>query len=973
MDQAGGGPDGRFELRVNAPKLSNAQKQAAYRKRKLDNMSAEERADYDRVNRERTAGFREKQQQTEEGAKKLQGMREKHEKARNAKLGSNTAKKRWRKMKRKNTMRKLRKANREESANLQYDSDVSNSEASSIEDEGEENEEENEEEKENSSSKQSIWRVVNKVMGILSKDCPNAKAAILLAVWKSLASDQQLLLAKTAKFTEVSPKPEIHRSTVCRRAGTIRGLLQDLHASVQVVAVERVLSKLDDQTKFILRVTDTKGKVVRSLQSAVADLSQKKDNQSKAMRDTILYACAKDSSGRGLARFIGAGRHTTTRMTNLRHGGAIFLISLRQKPRSSALPDETRERVIEFYHEDGISRPLPTKNDVITITDPATGEKKLVPKRILENTLSKSYDRFKSKYPDVKIGQRSFECLRPRNVGFATLKHRLVCCCTYHVNLQYQVDVVRRLLLYSNRGANISVKNLVDLTLCDERTIECINRTCENCSVESLDDYLSGVKCKPSCTESDCSHCPIEWLAYELQERHGKSRVSLITKTANLSDFRASLKKRLYSFSRHQFMAGHMQSQYRNIGENLMPSEILTVMDYAENFAVLLPNEVQSIHWTTSQVTVFIIALTRVIDGSLSDEHYVFLSDDLKHDYFFVEHCKNLMIKSLPFRPVKCIEFCDGAAAQFKCAKAFSLLARSEQTHGVPTIRYFWETSHGKHKADGVGAVVKSSASMAVVRRDIVMRNADELYDFCQNDLSVVSSGKRTHMRKFFLVGHDDVDRTNVTIHATIPGTRSFHEVRSVNDNNRIMVRTTGCGCRECVDGNFAHCNNDELVDKLTVRKFSVLTEDEQEEANLSDDEEEDLSVLLPAPTRDLLAEGSTAIVRSDEELTPYYLVKVTKPPHTLESDVRDDYGYSYGTGKTVVGGHYFEEVAVGQRLYYLDKKIVYIECKCLLPLACRDLEEAGVKKVKGRIVDTFRLSMESHEDILGLVNQVSF
>ena len=81
-------------------------------------------------------------------------------------------------------------------------------------------------------------------------------------------------------------------------------------------------------------------------------------------------------------------------------------------------------------------------------------------------------------------------------------------------------------------------------------------------------------------------------------------------------------------------MAGHQHEQYRLMAQNLQHDEVLLIMDYAENYTIVGPSEVQSLHWVNIQATIFVIVLTRHaridIDGidsspynpHLVDEHF---------------------------------------------------------------------------------------------------------------------------------------------------------------------------------------------------------------------------------------------------------------------------------------------------------------------------------------------------------------
>ena len=90
------------------------------------------------------------------------------------------------------------------------------------------------------------------------------------------------------------------------------------------------------------------------------------------------------------------------------------------KPRT-----ETVKKVMDFYNQDTISRQLPYKNLTRKIKD-HSGVYHRVPVRVMEVTLKKALDSFRLQHTDVKIGRRSFECLRPKNIRLRRYAQRLV-------------------------------------------------------------------------------------------------------------------------------------------------------------------------------------------------------------------------------------------------------------------------------------------------------------------------------------------------------------------------------------------------------------------------------------------------------------------------------------------------------------------------------------------------------------------
>ena len=402
-------------------------------------------------------------------------------------------------------------------------------------------------------------------------------------------------------------------------------------------------------------------------------------------------------------------------------------ISLRQSPRSSGLSDIVRASVIDFYYRPEISRELPGKRDQINIRNMNDGTCERVSKKILEVSLSEAFQMFKQEFPQYEIGQRSFEVLRPRDVTFAKEHHRQVCCCIYHINLEYSLKVFNQ--LSANAGENCVFRNvhaMTDATQCN-KNIECIMRDCAACGPSNIDSLFFPLKCRPSCP-LDCfeNNCLVEWLTFErinISETDCRKRLALNTRRGSITEFQSFIKEKLALFALHRFMAGHVHEQYRHAAENIQSDEILLIMDFAENYSSKVPHEVQSLHWVNVQATLFVIVLTRHaredIDGyssnaddpKLVDEHHIFISDDHTHDFLMVEWCKKLLFDQLEYKTSRNIEFCDGACSQFKSYKSLALIAQSEANYcNMKTIRYWWESSHGKHKADGAGGVVKNAA-----------------------------------------------------------------------------------------------------------------------------------------------------------------------------------------------------------------------------------------------------------------------
>ena len=104
---------------------------------------------------------------------------------------------------------------------------------------------------------------------------------------------------------------------------------------------------------------------------------------------------------------------------------------------------------------------------------------------------------------------------------------------------------------------------------------------------------------------------------------------------------------------------------------------IIKIHDFSENYTCLLPDEIQSLHWTQETATVYPVVVLRRVNGDVREDHITFISNDKNHDVPFVELCNNWLHKHYQDQGVEIVhdvEYNDGCSSQFKCIRAFSPL-----------------------------------------------------------------------------------------------------------------------------------------------------------------------------------------------------------------------------------------------------------------------------------------------------------
>jgi hypothetical protein len=95
--------------------------------------------------------------------------------------------------------------------------------------------------------------------------------------------------------------------------------------------------------------------------------------------------------------------------------------------------------VYDFWLSPGISHPTGNKSDI--------KRERLGPNiyashmaQVIEETQTDAYIDFVAKYPDIKIGQRTFDKLNPFFVRPASEKDRNTCCCRYHTESNRKIN-----------------------------------------------------------------------------------------------------------------------------------------------------------------------------------------------------------------------------------------------------------------------------------------------------------------------------------------------------------------------------------------------------------------------------------------------------------------------------------------------------------------------------------------------------
>lgn len=684
-----------------------------------------------------------------------------------------------------------------------------------------------------------------------------------------------------------------------------------------------------------------------------------------------------------------------TRESILKGDLASWLYTKR-KLRQDAIAEEDSKKIFNFWANNA-SRPTGDKKDVVK---KRTGKQQYVhhAKHVLEKTQTEAFLEFQQLHPEVKVKQRKFESLKPFFVKQATERDRRSCLCRKHVETKIVFDACMKFRKGTgketdNDGEYPVLKTLTELvekTLCPKEegkmfhNIKCLERECESCGVETL-------QLLPEETSSEGS---VRWSRYDyvstgkfLANGQEKKKIALVQKETSPSELFKYFKELLGSYPYHSFMARWQRDQLDNLLENLPLGHVVCVHDYSEGYACRQQDETQSEYFDVAKVSLHVTILhrhaTEAKDGVTSTEeephlikeHLFVISDDPVQDQDSVHKVQNLihsyLANDVGCNIIKMHEFTDGCAAQYKSRHCIGDLSCSLADFGFHVVRNYFETSHAKGEQDAAGSHVKQKVSQAVLRRTTTIKSAKSMHEYLEQNFTQRAASSfnaranavQLKRRVFFYVpaeGEGAVDRNRQgRKFKEARGIRKWHCVKSLPQQEKVLVRYRSCYCDNCIVEDEENCANkawlDDWKEVSICRDGSVAATRQATETSILDHD-------TAGHIADLAVKGSTvAIAADDDPMYDFFLLKVTSEGvKELDSDYTDDYNFTALKGQQVLKGNFYLRDNIHDMTFTLDEKRTAVVYAATVRHICRELP--GKKKGRKTI---YKLPLKENEEII--------
>ena len=196
-------------------------------------------------------------------------------------------------------------------------------------------------------------------------------------------------------------------------------------------------------------------------------------------------------------------------------------------------------------------------------------------------------------------------------------------------------------------------------------------------------------------------------------------------------------------FAQHSFIAVWQQDKFRHLKNNVPDNTLVQVLDFGQNYLCTFQDEAQGAHWYHNQVTIHpIVCYYKCTCSETIRNDVIVISPDLKHDRHAVKAFEKVASSYIhnerKINFDRKIQFTDGAASQYKSTFAFH-----DVSEEINTERNFFGSRHGKGPADAAIGQVKSAVRRAVRSRQVIIKDASDMYHYCKANL-----GKRRRSRR---------------------------------------------------------------------------------------------------------------------------------------------------------------------------------------------------------------------------------
>lgn len=391
----------------------------------------------------------------------------------------------------------------------------------------------------------------------------------------------------------------------------------------------------------------------------------------------------------------------------LRTANARSALKAHKKKRLLKKMTEVKSQVKSFLTDDENSILAPGKKDTITV------RKQSMQKRYLKDSLKNLHKKF-TKNVFYSISFATFCRYKPFYVLKPNLSSRDTCLCMKHSNFGYLIKQ-----MYAHKLIPVhTIEDVCKKICCDPKNEECVHRNCNNC-LSKIDSLLLE-KEDLNISMSYSKWSPKIQTGLDRNRKEFQSRImSKVLVKAKYSEVIEEFKKSIQVVLPHHFRDLHQQKQIKILKAKLQPNEAIVNIDFSENYMCKYQEEIQSVHFGGSRKQIALhTGAIYFINESQSLECFTFcgISDDTLHNAFAIWAYLKPILNIIRAKNINTVHFVsDGPSSQYKNKTNFVLMCYFASMFEIERMTWnYYESSHGKSVADGVGGSLKKSADQLV-------------------------------------------------------------------------------------------------------------------------------------------------------------------------------------------------------------------------------------------------------------------
>jgi len=436
-------------------------------------------------------------------------------------------------------------------------------------------------------------------------------------------------------------------------------------------------------------------------------------------------------------------------------------------------------QVVRFFCRDDVTTLTPGKKQTVV-----RGKIKKQ-KRLLRDNLRVLHAKFSAEI-SFKISFATFCRHRPYWVVRPRLSDRDSCLCKKHSNMQFQLDVLVKEKLLSEKN----IESLCSSVTCENDSKACMLNTCEQCKFKEPIDMT-----KIENKEKIVKH--FLW-KLEKQEVTKRDKKFIVTKTVKvevkekLSDLSSNFNKEFRTaFCPHVYRKNHQTKQRQKCIAELAYDEAAVHIDFSENYLCKMNEEIQAMHFGSSHNQA---SLHTVVTYSEDGTNTICtISPSKRHDPCAIWAHLMPVLAELREKNIDTVHFfSDGPTTQYRNKDNFYFLRTIFTNMGFKYATWnFSEASHGKGAPDGVGAAIKRVAD-GIVSKGEDIPNANILFERLQGKTAV----------KLFLIPEEKIIEmenkkpTDESIDK-IKGIMKIGQVILSGSNSEFKSRNLSCFCKK--------------------------------------------------------------------------------------------------------------------------------------------------------------------------------